>query len=74
MCSMEPAIDPATMNCQKWRPSWGFSETESSGISGWKSVGARYIGEASVVVVVVAAIVVGVVKKGQGGGCVSVKK
>lgn len=34
MCSTEPAIDPAIMNCQNLRPSWVSGETE---ISGWNS-------------------------------------
>lgn len=34
-CSTVPAMEPATMNCQKWRPSWDGDAI----IAGWKSGG-----------------------------------
>lgn len=31
MCSTEPAMEPAIMNCQNSRPSWDDGETDISG-------------------------------------------
>lgn len=66
MCSTEPAIDPATMNCQNWRPSWELDDKTAN--SGWKSAGRKSgfwnLVEASVAI---AAVVV-VALVGRDGG------